>query len=212
MKKTLALSGASLGWLAILTQYYLSCQNPDLSIGESSIRFFSFFTILTNILVAVYFTIQVTAKKTKLWRVSNQAGTLTAVTVYILVVGLVYQTVLRQIWHPKGLQMLVNETLHGLIPLLTIVFWYLYENKSAIKWATVPKWLAYPLIYLAYVLIHGSLSGFYPYPFVNVLKLGYPKVLLNSAFLTIVFIAISVAFVGLGKFLEARKSKKQTMK
>ncbi|MFZ5976285.1 MULTISPECIES: Pr6Pr family membrane protein [unclassified Hydrotalea] len=33
-------------------------------------------------------------------------------------------------------------------------------------------WLIYPLLYLVYILIRGSFSGFYPYPFVNVLQIG----------------------------------------
>ena len=40
---------------AVVTQYFLMIENRIAPVGETTIRFFSFFTILTNSLVAVYF-------------------------------------------------------------------------------------------------------------------------------------------------------------
>ena len=34
-------------------------------------------------------------------------------------------------------------------------------------------WLAYPGVYLVYVLARGAVSGEYPYPFMDVKVLGY---------------------------------------
>jgi hypothetical protein len=48
--------GAFISWLAEILQLYLIIVNRTASIPETIIRFFSFFTILTNILVAVCFT------------------------------------------------------------------------------------------------------------------------------------------------------------
>jgi len=53
-------------------------------------------------------------------------------------------------------------------------------------------WLIYPLAYLFYTLIHGAVSGFYPYPFVNVDKLGYGKALLNCLGVTVFFVVLSL--------------------
>jgi hypothetical protein len=95
MKKRIALIFALITWFAVIVQFYLMMDNRVTPGPETIIRFFSFFTILTNSLVAVYFTVQIQAKNQKgFW---HQPGTLTAITVYILVVGLVYQLVLRQL-------------------------------------------------------------------------------------------------------------------
>src|SRR5690242_8869207 len=99
MKKNLALVFALLGWFAVIAQYVLMFQNRVTGIGEMTIRFFSFFTILTNTLVAVYFTYQ--ALKGARIRAADKPGVLTAITVYITIVGLVYQVVLRWIWSPQ---------------------------------------------------------------------------------------------------------------
>lgn len=199
MKRNLSILIASIAWIAVLTQYYLMIQNRTASLGETTVRFFSFFTILTNLLVAVFFTFSLVRQKTKSLSILYKPGALTAVTVYITVVGLIYQVVLRQTWDPTGLQKFVDELLHSIIPVAVIVFWYLYENKPPMKFGQIPQWLIYPLLYLMYILIRGNLSGFYPYPFINVAAIGWQNVLVNSVIITLLFIGISATFVKIGK-------------
>lgn len=200
MKRNLAIIGAATGWFAVITQLVLMMNNRVLPVAETLTRFFSYFTILTNILVAVYYSVLATGGDR--WYARVQApGFLTALTVYITVVGSVYQVLLGGLWDPQGTQMLVDELLHSVVPLYTILFWILYEQKAAVSWAQIPRWLIYPLSYLVYILIRGSLSGFYPYPFVDVTQLGYNKVLLNSLWLTGVFTLLSVLFIGIGKMI-----------
>ncbi len=195
---------AAIAWVAVLVQYYLMAENRVVPIGETTIRFFSFFTILTNLLVAVYFTLAVIKQKKGGLSVLNKPGILTAVTVYITIVGLVYQIVLRHIWEPTGIQMIVDELLHSIIPALVVFFWFLYEDKSMIKYRQIPQWLIYPLLYLIYILIRGSFSDFYPYPFVDVGELGWTKVLINSFGLMALFIGISALFIKIGKLIKGR--------
>lgn len=206
-QKSLIILGALLAWFAIITQGVLMMENRVASIPETILRFFSFFTILTNTLVAVYFTSIWIGRKTSLSKLFQKPGAITAITVYITVVGLVYQLVLRQIWEPQGLQQLVDELLHSVNPLYFILYWYLYEEKAKLKWPFIPSWLLYPLLYSVYILIRGSFSGFYPYPFVNVAELGLSQVLLNSIGLVFVFLSISVLYIGFGKVLAKGKRK-----
>ncbi len=55
-RRTFDRIGAFLGWFAVLVQFVLMIQNRQAGVGETIVRFFSFFTILTNSLVAAYFT------------------------------------------------------------------------------------------------------------------------------------------------------------
>ncbi|WBV60508.1 Pr6Pr family membrane protein [Chryseobacterium camelliae] len=195
-QRILSLLFALIGWFAIITQYDLMLKNTQVSFEKTIIRFFSFFTILTNIIVAVYFTLQ-TVNSSKI----KKPGILTAITVYILIVGLIYQIILRSTWNPTGLQKIVDELLHTVIPVLVLIYWYLYENKSGLNYKQIPQWAVYPLLYLFYILTRGHFSGFYPYPFVNVADLGYTKVLINSFWILVFFMAISILFVRVGKAL-----------
>jgi hypothetical protein len=43
-------------WITIITQFVVMIENSVASLTETTIRFFTFFTILSNILVAVVFT------------------------------------------------------------------------------------------------------------------------------------------------------------
>ena len=202
MKNKLALLFAAIAWFAVLTQYYLMIENRGASIFETTIRFCSFFTILTNALVAIYFTLSL--QKNSNCSIINKPGTLTAITVYISIVGLVYQVLLRHVWEPQGLQRIVDELLHSVIPILVFIFWFLYEEKKSLTYKTIPLWLIFPFIYLIYILIRGYFSDFYPYPFVDVISLGFKQVLLNSAGLILFFIFISAGYIALVKGLKGR--------
>jgi hypothetical protein len=202
--------GAAIGWFAVILQFVLMMQNRVESLTETTIRFFSLFTILTNCLVALYFSVLWYQKPRSLVSRFEKPGFLTATTLYITVVGAVYQLVLRGIWEPTGMQSVIDELLHSVIPIYVIVFWMAYENKKAVSWKAIPSWLLYPLFYLVYILFRGRLSGFYPYPFVNVHVLGLEKVLVNSGILVLVFMVLAVAFVGLGKLLAKVKKPNNT--
>jgi len=204
-KNNLLLLGSIIGWFAVITQYVLMLNVSLETTAETTIRFFSYFTILSNTLVAVYFTVMWLKKPSLLLLRLQKPGILTAVTLYISIVGLVYQLVLRSIWSPTGMQKLVDELLHSVMPLFVIVFWYLYENHKATSWKLIPKWLIFPSLYLVYILIRGHFSNYYPYPFMDVTQLGLNQVLLNSGVLVLVFLAVAFGFVGISSLL----SKKQ---
>ncbi|MEO7044524.1 MAG: Pr6Pr family membrane protein, partial [Ferruginibacter sp.] len=167
-------------------------QNRTADFVETTIRFFSFFTILTNIIVAIFFTNNIYSKKLN-------SSKLTAVTVYITIVGLIYQVVLRQIWKPEGMQFVVNELLHTVIPLLAIIFWGMFAVNRLTPYSRIAKWAIYPLVYLVYVLVRGNFSGFYPYPFIDVTSLGIEKTLVNAAMILVLFIALAAIFLFIGK-------------
>jgi len=196
VRKKIEIIGFCLGWFAITTQFVLIIQNRQTDILETVIRFFSFFTILTNILVALLFTFKVFFLPDNNFTIFNKKGVLTALTTFILIVGLVYQFILRGIWEPKGMQLIVDELLHTIIPLYTLVYWIFFSTKERIKFSDVAIGLYYPLGYLIFVLVRGRFSNYYPYPFLNIPEIGVGKVLINGIlilFLIIVIMAILVS-------------------
>ena len=118
---------------------------------------------------------------------------------YITIVGLVYNIILRSLWKPAGLQWIVDELLHSVIPLLFIVLWLFFVPKGKILWKSVLAWLLYPLFYLIFILICGPSSSFYPYPFIDVSKIGYNKMLINSAGMLLAFLVVSILFITLNR-------------
>lgn len=191
-------------WFSVITQYVLMLENRTASYAETTVRFFSYFTILTNTLVAIYFS-KISLLENKNPNITKQAGIITAITVYITIVGLVYQIVLRPLWKPTGLQQLVDELLHSVNPVLVILFWVFFVNTKSVAYKEILKWLVYPMLYLFYILIRGSFSNFYPYPFVNVSTLGMPQVIRNAFGLLLFFSMVSLLFLFLGKKISFKK-------
>lgn len=201
---------ASIAWLALGFQLYILIKNAEingLTHLEATGRFFGYFTILTNLLIAVCLSSILLKPGSSSGRFFSRPSTMTAIALYIFIVGLVYNTILRFIWEPTGLQKWVDEALHVIIPLLFVILWLLFIPKGSLKWIHPFRWLIYPAIYLVYALLRGALSGFYAYPFINVKESGYNRVLLNSAGLMLVFIITGFLFVGIDKLLSRSSNK-----
>ena len=200
VKKTLLLTIMLVEWLTLVTQLELHLQNSVQTTSETLVRYFSFYTILTNILVGVMVTILYFTKSTE-DRNSffHKPGVQTAIAMHITIVGLIYNLLLRGLWTEGGLQSVINDVLHSLLPLLTIIFWWLYTDARRIKYSAIFAWLIYPLLYTLYTFIRGTFAGWYPYPFMNVTEFGYQQVFINCSFVTLAFIFFSLLFVFLGR-------------
>lgn len=201
MKRKIEIIGSCITWFAVMTQFVLMILNRQTDIPETIIRFFSFFTILTNTLVALYFT----NKITKNLSIFNKKGALTAITSFILIVGLVYQIILRATWNPTGLQLIVDELLHTLIPFYMLIYWLLYAEPSNFKLKPILPWLTYPIIYIVCIILRGEFSGFYPYPFLNVSKIGFQQSIINISIILIVSLILMSFLIFVGKKLKSIK-------
>nr|WP_315184991.1 Pr6Pr family membrane protein [uncultured Albidiferax sp.] len=198
---------AAIAWLAILLQLWLSVQlgfaNGKSLVG-GLVVFFGFFTVLSNIFVALVATSGAVGARSgttpRLYR-STVVGCATA---SILMVGIVYHLVLRKIWSPQGAQWLADTLLHYVVPATALLHWLLYRPGARLAWHAPLLWCAYPLVYLAYVLLRGEWLGAYPYPFVDVAALGYRQVLVHSVGLMVAFIVLGYAVLGLARLLARR--------
>lgn len=196
-------------WFTLVLQFTISVpayQSQGRTLAGSVLQLCSFFTIISNFLVVVSLTILLIKPGSTVGKFFSKSSVLTGLTVYITVVGVVYNVVLRQIWHPEGLFKLADELLHTVNPLLFIIYWLVFVQKQGLKWSNTLSWLIFPFIYLVYILIRGAISGYYPYPFIDVSLLGYTKVMINSLVLLFVFLAFGALFVFAGR-LQSRTLK-----
>ncbi|WP_338647851.1 Pr6Pr family membrane protein [Flavobacterium sp. KS-LB2] len=190
---------AIVGWFAVVLQLYLIIINRVVSLSETIVRFFSFFTIQSNILVAVCFTFLWLKPKSKWGLFFSKPKNTTAITLYITIVGIVYNAILRFLWAPTGLQKVADELLHSVIPILVLLYWILFVPKKTLEFKNIFPWLIFPAVYLVYTLVRGAFFSFYPYPFIDVILLGYEKVLINSFFMLLAFLFFGTLFIGIGK-------------
>ena len=99
-----AAAGALVGWFALALQLYLVLvqSRPGLAMLGAVITYFSFFTILTNLLVALVFSAIAMRRPAGRVQFLSSSSVQAATTVYIAIVGVVYQLLLRQLWNPQG--------------------------------------------------------------------------------------------------------------
>jgi len=190
--------GAVMGWFAVIMQFYLLMQNNPAPVKEKIFRFFGYFTIDTNILCALFLTFIALQSNSRLGRFFRKATTATALTVYITIVGITYNILLRNTWNPQGMQKIVDELLHSVIPVYFILFWFIFVHSQDLKWKNAFPWLIYPILYIVYAIILGGITKFYPYPFVDVNELGYAKALTNSLIVLVLIYLLSLALIGIG--------------
>jgi hypothetical protein len=200
---------ACVGWFAVALQYAVTlADNPDSSASELTLNFFSYFTILSNILVALALTAPVVAPNSRLGRWFAGEGVRAAMAMYIVVVGVVYHFLLAPTWNPQSLALLGNSLLHYVMPAAFVLDWLLFAPKGRLNWKDPAKWLVFPLVYGGWTLIHGALSGWWPYPFVDVGALGLGRVLLNFVGLLIFFLIVGLIVVAIDRTFGRRDRRR----
>lgn len=196
---------ALVGWGALGLQYGLMLRNnPETGAAELTLNYFSFFTILTNVLVALALTLPVIAPGTRLGRWAGSEGVRACVTMYAVVVGLVYHFLLHATWDPQGLSLVANTLLHYVMPAAILLDWLLFTPKGRLRWIDAAKWLVFPLIYGGWTLIHGYAADWWPYWFTDVSELGLGKAAAYFAGLLVFFLLVGLAVVTIDRTLGRR--------
>ncbi len=160
-----------------------------------------YFTITTNVIVAVLFTIVARSRPGRWTEWTNRPGVLSATTIHILFVGVAYSVLLRSTYHPKGLSIVADELVHDVVPLLVLLFWWRFVPKGTLAFPQLVTWLGYPALYLVYSLGRGAAEGWYPYFFLDVTKLGYPVVAQVSGMITAALAVMSAILIAVDRRL-----------
>lgn len=194
---------ALLGFGAIVTEIATLVERGHFN----PVNFFSFFTVQSNILAAATLLLSALAVA------ANKNGRLdiirSAVTVYILIVGIGFSILL------SGLEDIAltavpwdNTVLHYIIPAAVLVDFLIDRPKRTLSFKSNLIWLLFPVAYVAYSLIRGALTSWYPYPFLNPTTKGY------AAVATTVFglLVLAVGLIWMTTKLSGNKKRAFTIK
>ncbi len=154
----LAVSVSAFGALAIRVVASLEQFQGD--VGATLWHLAGFFTVLTNLLVAVHF-MAIAAG----WRVPG--ARVAGLVLWIGLVGIVYHLLLARLWSPEGLAWWADQGLHTLVPVLVALWWLAFVPFWSPNWRVILSWQVWPLAYVAYAILRGALTGFWPYPFLD---------------------------------------------
>jgi len=180
---------------ALPVQFYLLLKGSEFTFFSAAVRFFSFFTITTNSIVFICTAMLLFGGKCAMNSFFRKCTTITAITVYILIVGIVFNLLLRSIVDLQGHHRIVSEIFHTVVPTLFFIFWLFFVSPQKISFKVISFWLIYPIIYIIYTLFHGILTSFYPYPFIDATKLGFKTAIVNGIFILIAFVILSIILI-----------------
>ncbi|MEO5995965.1 MAG: Pr6Pr family membrane protein [Chitinophagaceae bacterium] len=207
LQVTFQIAGALLGGFALITQLYLAVLiGPKLGLTYAGgfVRFFSFMTIWTNILVTLHFITALVAPNSRLGLFLQKPIIQTGTLVYILIVALVYHFVLANLWNPVGMQAVADISLHYLVPFFYLLYYLVFAPKGLQQYKNSFKWLIYPLTYIIFSLVYGAITRLYPYPFIDLQKLGLPMLVRNILLLSVAYYLFGLLVIFIDKKLAKR--------
>ena len=161
-----------------------------------------FFTIITNLALALVMTWLAFGGRVSPFIESGM-------TLAILLVGIVYVLLLHGLHPLSGRALIANHLLHYVSPVAMAVYWLLFTPHGRLKWQDAFWWGLYPLAYFIYVLARGAHGDGYPYPFINVTKLGAMQTGVNALGIAAGFTLCGFALVFIDRQLLGRGRSKR---
>jgi hypothetical protein len=196
---------AVVAWFAVVFQLVLVIQGSAVLVeddppgmGERIYRFFAYFTIQSNILVALSSTVLARnpVDDRQAWRVVRLAG-----LVGITVTGLVHFFLLRPLLDLDGADWVADKLLHMVVPVLAIAAWAWVGPRPRCTWREAAYALVWPLVWLVWTLVVGQVDGWVPYPFLDAGDEGWGAVAVVSVGITALFVALFALFIWLDRKL-----------
>ncbi|MDQ6933833.1 MAG: Pr6Pr family membrane protein [Actinomycetota bacterium] len=167
-------------------------------LGTRMVRYFSFFTVESNILVAgIALTLALDPRRDGTWWRMLRLQGLFGITI----TGVVYRSLLHGIVDLHGAAAVTNALLHYVSPIMAILGWLVFGPRPRFTESILLASLSWPALYVAWILAHGAATNWYPYPFVDVKTLGYPTVLRNGVGLTLVMVGCGALYLWLDHHL-----------
>ncbi|MGM1060063.1 Pr6Pr family membrane protein [Saccharothrix sp. Mg75] len=165
-------------------------------VGTRLVRLFSYFTIQSNVIVlAVALTLAANpARDGRGWRVARLDALLG-----ITITGLVFDLVLAPIVHLEGAARWATIGFHYVSPWMAVLGWLLFGPRPRVDRSTVGWAFAWPVLWIAYTFAHGAITGWYPYPFLDVTRLGFGTALRNTLFVLVLALVLALIYKALDR-------------
>lgn len=133
------------------------------------VNFFSYFTILTNLFITIWFAL---AFRSRLMGQARWWGDQPEIKGALLVAGsvtiLVYWTLLVDIPIPTVTGEIANFLLHLLVPLGLWIDWLIVGDRMLNSlWKMLGAWLIFPIVFVIYTEIRSPFAQWYPYFFLD---------------------------------------------
>lgn len=126
-----------------------------------------------------------------------------ALAAALVIIAAVYHLLLASMHHPEGIDWWTNTAHHTAVPAAGVMWWLLFSRDGMAGWRSLPIVMLVPVIYGAFALVNGAVTGFYPYFFLDQASLGLGMVLVNMVGLAILFMVVAALLLLLRKLIRA---------
>ncbi|MCL8026528.1 Pr6Pr family membrane protein [Nocardioides bruguierae] len=157
-------------------------------LGLALVRFVAYFTIQSNVLVALAaWTLVADPDRdgTRWWRGLRLAG-----VVGITVTGVVHFLLLRPLLSLEGASWVADKALHVAVPLLAVLAFVAAGPRPRVDARAVGVAVGWAVAWLVVTLTYGRLTGWVPYPFLDVEENGWGGVAVVCLGITVFFLAL----------------------
>ena len=192
MDRASAVIVAIICWAGLAVQFSATYANQH-DVAATLWILARFFTIVTNVLAALTMTWVAIGRRAS-------ALMLGGVALALLLVGVIYATLLQHLYNLSGPALVADVLLHKVSPVAMTLWWLFFTPRAKLRWSAPVWWSAYPLAYLAYAFARGQTDGRYPYPFIDVGKLGWVQVAMNVGGIALAFILAGLALVWIDRW------------
>jgi hypothetical protein len=155
---------------------------------ERAFNTFAFFTVQSNLLVGVSSAL-LAIDPTRSNAVVDTLRLMAVVA--ITVTGIVFHVALSSALDLQGWAALGNQLVHTVVPIMGLVGWLLFGPRGRVSTRVVWWTLLFPAFWLTFTLIRGAVIDWYPYPFIDVTKLGYGGTVLNCFWVALLLLGLA---------------------
>lgn len=188
---------ALVGIVALIVRFAVSWHDVGTA-GGALWGMLRFFTIIGNVLLVI-----VMAGIAANLRFATHPRVIGGITLFLLLIGIVYVLLLSN-RTLTGWAAFANILLHYVTTVLTPLFWLSFAPKGGLHWTDPPRWALLPIAYVPYALARAAQDGTYPYPFLNLDRLGWDGMLINVAGIALGFMIVGYGLVGIDRAMARR--------
>ncbi|MHA2029710.1 MAG: Pr6Pr family membrane protein [Candidatus Kariarchaeaceae archaeon] len=190
-----------ISWIGIGVRFYVTKDDTSENILEPV----KFFTIQTNILVALWLTLAVIFKdyqpSMNEERMNQLYGVIRGgITSFITLTWLAYWALLSGDSDAKGLKLLSSNINHYIVPIYFIFDWALTEHKRYER-RYIAYWMVYPLLYLTFAYIFQQATDDPIYDFFDISEHGNSGFVMQAIQLLIAFLIFCTIYFRLNQAL-----------
>lgn len=152
------------------------------------VNWFSYFTNVSNILCVVGLSMLAgdPQRDGRWFRPVRLAG-----LVGITVTFLVYMVALRPDQVLDGIHIWTNAGYHVAVPILAVAGWLVFGPFPRADGRSLWLTLLLVAVWAAWTLLHGAVSGWYPYAIIDASTLGYPAALRTAAVILLLIAGVA---------------------